>query len=168
MSLQKPGIVLLVVVVLSLPLIGTAQAHNGQHSPSETISLNCEQTETVPVPHAIEVYNNNTESVPDVIGGSIASETVEFTNTDSNNSFTLQTTDSLEIDSYSSNQADDPDVIVQTDTETLCNLATASDPVSEFNSAYDSNKITIEATNTVDKAKVFIVDTAMELIDIVS
>ena len=54
--------------------------------------------------------------------------------------------------------ADTPDVIVKAERDTACTLYTAPNPVRAFETAYNNGEITVEATNPVDSAKVYVVD----------
>lgn len=158
---------LVALTLLTIPLAGPVQAHDGEHPSDETVTLNCGESVNVAIPHAIQLYNENTDSVPDMIGGAIASNTTEFIVTDSNKTFTLQTDNSLKINSYTVSDAANPDVIVKADTDTVCSVTTATDPVAAFNTAYDSGAITIEGTNTADQAKIFVIDKVMELTEFI-
>ena len=99
-----------------------------------------------------------------MVGSVAASNTTELqVKNAAQQNYTLQADGSLEITSVELGAAEDPNVIVKTDRQTACSLYTATDPVAAFNQAYDSGEITIEGAGTIDKAKVFIVERAMDL-----
>lgn len=151
-------IALLVAVAL---LTGVTGSVGAQSNPPITCG---DETGEVEIDQVVAFYHNNTDAVPSMIGSVAASNTTELQIQNATQEYyTLQADGSLEITSVEFGEAEDPNVIVETDRQTACSLYTAADPVAEFNQAYDSGEITIEGAGTIDKAKVFIVERAMDL-----
>lgn len=151
-------IALLVAVAL---LTGVTGSVGAQSNPPITCG---DETGEVQIDQVVAFYNNNTDAVPSMIGSVAASNTTELQIQNATQEYyTLQADGSLEITSVEFGEAEDPNVIVETDRQTACSLYTAADPVAEFNEAYDSGEITIEGAGTIDKAKVFVVERAMDL-----
>jgi hypothetical protein len=153
---------LLVTLLVTVGLIAGATGPVGaQSNPPITCGG---ETGAVQIDQVVAFYNNNTDAVPSMIGSVAASNTTElYIANATQRYYTLQADGSLEITSVELGEADDPNMIVETDRETACSLYTASDPVADFNQAYDSGEITIDGVGTVDKAKVFVVERAMDL-----
>jgi len=151
-------VALLVAVGL---LVGAAGPVGAQSNPPITCGG---ETGEVQIDQVVALYNNNTDAVPSMVGSVAASNTTELQIENATQEYyTLQADGSLEITSVELGEADDPNVIVETDRQTACSLYTAENPVVEFNGAYDSGEITIEGAGTIDKAKVFVVERAMDL-----
>lgn len=151
-------VVLLVAVALLAGATGPVAA---QSNPSIT----CDgETGEIQIDQVVALYNNNTDAVPSMVGSVAASNTTELQiQNAAQEYYTLQADGSLEITSVELGEAENPNVIVETDRRTACSLYTAQEPIAEFNEAYDSGEITIEGAGTIDKAKVFIAKRAMDL-----
>jgi len=149
---------LVVVVALVAGVTGPASA---QSNPPITCGG---ETGEIQINQVVDVYNDNTDAVPSMVGSVAAANTTELRiKNAAQEHYTLQADGSLEITSVELGEAENPNVIVKTDRQTACSLYTAADPVATFNQAYDSGEITIEGAGTIDKAKVFIAKQAMNL-----
>ena len=153
---------LLVTLILAVALVaGVTGPVSAQSNPPITCGG---ETGEIQIDRVVAVYNNNTDAVPSMVGSVAASNTTELqVKNAAQQNYTLQADGSLEITSVELGAAEDPNVIVKTDRQTACSLYTATDPVAAFNQAYDSGEITIEGAGTIDKAKMFIVERAMDL-----
>jgi len=149
---------LVVVVALVAGVTGPASA---QSNPPITCGG---ETGEIQINQVVDVYNDNTDAVPSMVGSVAAANTTELRiKNAAQEHYTLQADGSLEITSVELGEAENPNVIVQTDRQTACSLYTAADPVAAFNQAYDSGEITIEGAGTIDKAKVFIAERAIDI-----
>jgi len=151
-------VTLLVAVALLAGATGPVAA---QSNPSITCGG---ETGEIQIDQVVALYNDNTDAVPSMVGSVAAANTTELQiQNAAQEYYSLQADGSLEITSVALGEAEDPNVIVETDRQTACSLYTAEDPVAEFNQAYESDAITIEGAGTIDKAKVFVVERAMDL-----
>jgi len=161
-----------IVVLVTLGMVaGTATvAAQPDTDLEETPTIQCDgETGEIDVDYAVDLYNENTDSVPSLLQGVIASNTTELQIEDAEqDAYTLQTDGSMEITDVELGSADDPDVIVQTNRETACVLATADDPIDAFNTAYENDEVTVEGQGTVESAKVYVVEIAMEVMNFLS
>lgn len=115
---------------------------------------------------AVALYNENTDAVPSVLTGAIASNTTEIRiENASQEYYTVRTNTELNVTDVSVGPADDPDLIVRSDRDTACDAYTASDRVGTLKTAYENDDITIEATGTLDKAKVFVGERAVDVLN---
>lgn len=154
-------LLLVSLVLITALIIGATGSVSGQSNPPITCGGD---TSNIQIDQVVALYNQNTDAVPSIVGSVAASNTTELQiDNAAQEYYTLRADGSLEITSVTLGAATDPNVIVKTDRQTACSLYTAQDPVAEFNQAYDSGAITIEGAGTIDKAKVFIVERAMDL-----
>lgn len=154
------GVTLLLLVAL---VAGASSPVHAQSSPSITCGGN---TTDLQINQIVSLYNDNTGAVPDVVRPAVGSNTTElYIENAAQPYYTLQTDDSLAITDVSLGEASDADVLVQTDRATACSLYTASDPVTEFQQAYNSGDIEIEGQGTVNQAKVFVVERVMDVMN---
>ena len=82
-------------------------------------------------------------------------DTVTFVGTASNDG-------DFTVTGFETGEPADPDVIVETDRQTACELATAEDPVGTFQTAYANDRIEIESTGVVSGAATYVVDTVVD------
>ena len=154
-----------ILVVTLLVTVALLAGATGPVAAQSNPSITCGgETGEIQIDQVVALYNNNTDAVPSMVGSVAASNTTELQiENAAREYYTLQADGSLEITSVALGEADDPNVIVETDRQTACSLYTAENPITEFNEAYDSGEITIEGAGTIDKAKVFVVERAMDL-----
>lgn len=142
-------------------LVGAVGPVSAQSNPPITCGG---ETERVQIDQVVALYNNSTDAVPSMIGSVAAANTTELRiKNAAQEYYTLQADGSLEITSVELGEADDPNMIVETDRQTACSLYTAENPVAEFNEAYDSGEITIKGAGMIDRTKVFVVERAIGL-----
>ena len=154
----------LTLLFVGFILISSVGVVHAQSSPE--ITCNGKTTE-VPVAQATELYNNNTDAVPDIIRSAVASNTTELQISNASQEYyTVNTNDDLKITDVTVGEASNPDVIVQTDRDTACALYTSEEPVTTFEQAYADGEIEIEANGFVDSAKVYVVDKVVKALNI--
>lgn len=153
----------ILIGLLLIGLITTGVGAVAAQQPSTELTCGS-QTYDVDIRNAVSLYNANTDAVPSPIARVAGSNTTELRIEGASQPYyTLSADESLQITSLEVSQADNPDVIIKTDQETACLVATSSDPVSAFQTAYSNDEVTIEGTNTVDQAKVFVIERVLEV-----
>jgi len=150
---------ILVATVVLTGIVATTGGGAAQ-SAEPTPTLTCgTETYDVDIATAVSLYNANTDAVPGPIASVISTNTTEIRiENASQKRYTATTDGNMQIVDTAVGPGDEPDVIVKTDRDTACALYTANKPVEAFETAYNNGEITVEATNPVDSAKVYIVD----------
>jgi hypothetical protein len=140
---------------------GSTASDGGPHT------LNCDgEIYPVATQKIADMYNQNTDQVPSVITGLVASNTTEIRVENARQKYyTVKTNNDLNITDVSVGSADNPDIMVKLDKETVCDAYTSDDRVDTVTAAYEDGEITITATGTLDKAKVFIGKQAAGILD---
>ena len=110
-------VTLLVVVALLAGATGPVAA---QSNPSITCGG---ETGEIQIDQVVTLYNDNTDAVPSMVGSVAAANTTELQiQNAAQEYYTLQADGSLEITSVALGEAEDPNVIVETDRQTACSL----------------------------------------------
>ena len=153
--------ILLATVVLTGIVATTGEVAAQSTEPTPTITCGTE-TYDVDMATAASLYNENTDAVPGTIASVISTNTTEVqVENATQKRYTVNTDENMKIVDTAVGPADEPDVIVKTDRDTACAVYTANKPVAAFETAYNNEEITVEATNPVDSAKIYIVDKAV-------
>lgn len=115
---------------------------------------------------ATDLYNENIDEIPSYLRGLVASNTTEIhvENADPEY-YTVTTNDDREVTDVRFGETDSPDVTVTTDEATACSVYQSDDPVATARDEYSNDDITIESTGVVNKVKVSVVDTVVDLAD---
>lgn len=151
------------VSMIAVPVVGAVPSQPYQAS-GETVTVTCggEGVE-VPLSDVKAGYNANTDVVPDMLQSAVMSNTTELrVDGLQADSFIVKTGSDGDIQTLTTGSVDEPDVIVETDKETVCGTLVSENPAQSFQTAYEDGEIDIRATNTVDKAKVFVVETIVK------
>lgn len=132
--------------------------------PQQDVTIQCEAIEEpIQFDVVVDMYNNNTDVVPDMVGSAVAANTTQIDIRNAQQQYyTINTDQSLRITNLEIGQTDSPDVIVVTDKETACDLYTSKNPASTFQESYADGDIEVEAKGTVNSAKVFVVEKVVE------
>ena len=150
--------ILLVTAVLTGIVATTGGVTAQSTEPTPTLTCGTE-TYDVDIDTAVSLYNANTDAVPGPIASIISTNTTEIRiENAAQKQYTASTDENMQIVHTTVGPAGEPDVIVKTDRDTACALYTANKPVDAFETAYNNEEITVEATNPIDSAKVYIVD----------
>lgn len=155
--------IVLTLSVVAMPVFGAVPSQV-QQADGETVTVTCNgQSLEVPLSDVKAGYNSNTDVVPDMLQSAVMSNTTELrVDGLQADSFIVETGSDGDIQTLTTGSVDEPDVIVETDKETVCGTLASENPAQSFQSAYEDGDIDIRATNTVDKAKVFVVETIVE------
>ncbi|WP_253737155.1 hypothetical protein [Halohasta salina] len=136
----------------------------GQTAPTGTTEIRCDGTQaTVDIETAVSLFESNTDQIPGAIKPALSSNTthlhIEGAET---TDYTVSTDDEFTVTGIETGEPSDPDVIVETDRGTACELATADDPVGTFQTAYANDRIEIESTGVVGGAATYVVDRVVD------
>lgn len=109
----------------------------------------------------VEVYNANLDEAPGFVKGQLAGETVEIaidTGDNGTQYYHATLAESARITDYGEGPAEDPDVRVTTDAETLEAIQSAETPSDRAVEAYESGEISIQGVGTVNSIEITAVE----------
>ena len=154
------------LVVLASVVLLPVQA---QTAPAGTTEIRCDGTQaTVDIETAVSLFEANTDQIPSVIKPALSSNTthlhIEGAETPD---YTVRTDDEFAVTGIEIGEPAEPDVVVETDRQTACALATADDPVGTFQTAYANDRIEIRSTGVVGGAATYVVDTVVDAVQTV-
>ena len=152
------GIALVVAAsVLMMPV-------QGQTASAGTTTLSCDGTqETVDIETAVSLFEANTDQIPSVIKPALSSNTTHLhIEGAATADYTVSTDGEFTVTGIEIGEPTDPDVIVETDRGTACELATTEDPVGTFQTAYANDRIEIRSTGVVGGAATYVVDRVVD------
>lgn len=151
------------VVVLTSVLLMPVQA---QTASGGTTQITCDGSQaTVDIETAVSLFEANTEQIPSVIKPALASNTTHLhIEGAATADYTITTDDDFTVTGIETGEPADPDVIVDTDRDTACDLATAADPVDTFRTAYANDRIEITSTGVVSGAATYVVDRVVDAV----
>ena len=153
-------------VALVVLMSGLAIPVQGQAAPSGTTEINCDGSQTtVDIETAVSVFEANTDQIPGVIKPALASNTTHLHIEGATTSeYTVTTDADLTVTGIEIGEPANPDVIVATNRNTACALATADDPVETFQTAYANDRIEITSTGAVGGAATYVVDRVVDAV----
>lgn len=141
--------VALVVLVVAAGMSGLSVAQDSEASSTQDID------------ELVEVYNSNLEEAPGFVTGQLAGKDVEIAvdRTDGETKHYHATlADDARITDYGEGEAEDPDVRVTTDSETLDAIQSADNPSDRAVEAYESGDISVRGVGAVNSVQVTAVE----------
>lgn len=159
---QSIAVGLTLVVVASVLLMPV----QGQTASGET-TIACDgSTATVDIETAVSLFEANTDRIPGVVKPALASNTTHLhIEGAATPDYTVRTDTDLAVTGIDVGEPDDPDVIVETDRDTACELATADEPVETFRTAYANDRIEITSTGVVGGSTTYVVDRVVDAVE---
>jgi len=151
------------LVVLSSVVLMPVQ---GQTAQAETTEIRCDGAQaTVDIETAVSLFEANTDQISSVIKPALSSYTthLHIEGAETAN-YTVRTDDNFTVTGIEIGEPAEPDVVVETDRQTACELATAEDPVGTFQTAYANDRIEIRSTGVVSGAATYVVDRVVDAI----
>jgi len=154
------------LVVMTSVLMMPVQA---QTASGETTEINCDgSTATVDIETGVALFEQNTDQIPTVIKPALASNTTHLHIEGAATAHYTVTTDAeFTVTGIKVGEPADPDVVVETNRKTACELATADDPVGTFQTAYANDRIEINSTGVVSGTATYVVDRVVDVVQTV-
>jgi len=165
--MRRSIVIGLTLVIVASVLVGPG---HGLTAPGDTTELTCDgSTATVDIVTAVSLFEENSEQIPAVIKPALASNTTHLHIEGAETAdYTVRTDGEFAVTEIEIGEPADPDVVVDTDRQTACELATAEDPVASFQTAYANDRIEIESTGVVGGAATYVVDRVVDAAQTVS
>lgn len=164
MTLSHRKIILLGVLIASVSMVPIAAAQQAS-VPNDEVSLTCNDEElTVDYGTVTQLANANTDAIPGPLKSFMGANTIELEVENADQQYYTITTDSsMKITQLSLGQPESPDLMVQSDRTTACEIYTADQPANAFQTEYQAGNIDVEANGAVKSAVVSVTESLSDL-----
>ena len=161
--MRQSIVVGIALVVIMAVLVAPVQ---GQTASGGTTEISCDGSQaTVDIETAVSLFEANTDRIPGVIKPALASNTTHLhIEGAATPEYTITTDADFTVTGIETGEPADPGVIVETDRNTACALATADDPVEAFQTAYANDRIEIRSTGVVGGSATYVVDRVVDAV----
>ncbi|MEA1931993.1 hypothetical protein [Halohasta litorea] len=159
---QSIAIGIAVVVLTSVVMMPV----QGQTVSGGTTEISCNGSQaTVDIETAVSLFEANTDQIPDVIKPALASNTTHLhIEGAATADYTVTTDADFTVTGIEIGEPADPDVVVETNRNTACEITTADDPVESFQTAYANDRIEITSTGVVGGTATYVVDRVVDAV----
>lgn len=164
MTISHRKIILLGVLIASVSMVPIVSAQQAS-VPDKEVSLTCDDEElTVDYGTVTKLANANTDAIPGPLKSFMGANTIqlEVENADQQY-YTITTDSSMKITQLSLGQPESPDLLVQSDRKTACDIYTADQPAKAFQKEYQAGEIDVEANGAVKSAVVSVTESLSDL-----